>query len=122
MEIHSFACRGIFAWPKRNPFTFQVIIATVKTSIADFLVQKYIEGKEQIDWGRNAVFVAFGCAYLGVFQWWLYVTKFKQWFPQTLLFTQQTFRQKLANTAGQIDLMKQVFFDNFIHCTLSLRA
>lgn len=108
---------GVMNWAKENPFTFQVTIATVKTSLADIIVQKTVEGKKEIDWKRNAVFVAFGSVYLGVFQWWLYVTKFKQWFPQTLIFTQQNFKQKLANTAGQIDLMKQVFFDNFIHYT-----
>ena len=61
--------------------------------------------------------MAFGCVYLGVFQWWLYVTKFKQWFPNMAVFCNQSFKQKLANTAGMFDLGKQVAFDNFIHYT-----
>jgi hypothetical protein len=63
------------------------------------------------------VFVAFGCFYLGVFQWWLYVIKFKKWFPTSAVFCEQPLKAKLANTAGKIDLAKQVLFDNFIHYT-----
>jgi protein Mpv17 len=108
---------GIMNWGKQNPFTFQVVIATLKTSAADLLVQKHLEGREEIDWKRNAVFVAFGGMYLGVFQWWLYVIKFKQWFPTMGAFCNQTFAQKLKNTPGKIDLAKQVAFDNFVHYT-----
>ena len=45
------------------------------------------------------------------------MTKFKQWFPNMAVFCNQSFKQKLANTAGMFDLGKQVAFDNFIHYT-----
>ena len=50
------------SFAKRHPFVFQVIFATVKTSIADLIVQTTVEGKDfkDVDWRRNAVFVAFG--------------------------------------------------------------
>lgn len=38
-----------------------------------------IEGREDFDFSRHAVFCAFGFAYLGAFQYWLYNIKFTQW-------------------------------------------
>jgi hypothetical protein len=50
-----------------------------QTSAADLFAQKVIEGRENIDWTRHAVFCTFGFAYLGGFQYWLYNVKFTQW-------------------------------------------
>jgi hypothetical protein len=38
-----------------------------------------VEGREEMDWTRHAVFCTFGFAYLGGFQYWLYNVKFAQW-------------------------------------------
>merc|ERR1719223_1761422 len=68
----------VLTFPKRRPFATNIIIATSKTSLADILVQ-IGEGKRdwrEINWQRNAVFVAFGCFYLGAVQWFVYVTLF----------------------------------------------
>merc|ERR1719203_1424525 len=64
---------AIVTFPKRKPFATNIIVATVKTSLADVLVQKG-EGATDIDWERNLVFTCFGCFFLGVVQWWVYVT------------------------------------------------
>jgi len=71
------------SWAKDNAFLFQLGIATVKTSAADLVAQMVAERKtlEEVDWKRNAIFVVFGFAYLGGFQYWLMVTKYRQWFP-----------------------------------------
>jgi len=110
---------GILGWPKRNPFTFQVIFATIKTSIADIIVQMGVDGKswDEIDWKRNLVFVAFGGLYLGGFQWFIYVTCFRRMFPAMDKFANQTLREKMANKAGLRALGGQVVFDNFVHYT-----
>ena len=52
---------------KRHPLAMCVAIATVKTSLADGIVQTVAEGRRfsEIDWHRTAVFGAFGCGYLG---------------------------------------------------------
>ena len=73
--------KGSFA--KENPFVFQLGVATAKTSAADLVAQIVAERKslDEVDWKRNAIFVVFGFAYLGVFQYWLMVNKFRQWFP-----------------------------------------
>lgn len=71
------------SWAKENPFLFQLGVATVKTSAADLVAQMVAERKslDEVDWKRNAIFVVFGFTYLGGFQYWLMVTKYRQWFP-----------------------------------------
>ena len=71
------------SWIKENQFTFQLGVATVKTSAADLLAQIVAEKKSlhEIDLKRNLIFVVFGFAYLGCFQYWLMITKFRVWFP-----------------------------------------
>jgi hypothetical protein len=107
----------ITSFPKTHPFAFQLIIATGKTSAADILVQVVAEKKkfEEIDWKRNGIFVVFGFAYLGGFQYWLMVSKYRQWFPTMDRFAKLTFAQKLKDTAGIIDAAKMVIFDVVVH-------
>ena len=64
---------------KENPFVFQLGVATCKTSAADLLAQMVAEKKSlnEVDWKRNFIFVVFGFAYLGAFQYWLMVNKVK---------------------------------------------
>lgn len=62
-----------------SPFKTGVLTSGFKTSAADLFAQKVIEGREDIDWGRHAVFCTFGFAYLGAFQYYLYNVKFTQW-------------------------------------------
>ncbi len=105
------------SFPKRHPFAFNIIIATVKTSICDVLVQKYVEGKSEIDLVRLSVFTAFGCIYLGFFQWFIYVTLFGRLFPGMAKFANLPFREKLKDPRGMINVVGQTAFDNFVHYT-----
>lgn len=108
---------GILSFPKENPFKFQLMVATTKTSAADLLCQVVAEQKswDEIDWKRNGIFVVFGFAYLGCFQYWLMVNKYRQWFPTMDRFAKMTFAQKLKDTAGILDAMKMVIFDVTVH-------
>jgi len=108
---------GSWQWCAANPIKFGVGIATVKTQAADLLTQKAIEGKswDNIDWKRNGLFTVFGFAYQGCFQYYLYVTLFSRWFAGAARFANQPFRAKLADHAGQIDVLKQCLFDVLIH-------
>lgn len=108
---------GVLGFPKRHPYAFNIILATVKTSCCDILVQKQIEKRSEIDWTRNGVFVAFGCLYLGVFQWVIYVSLFGRLFPGMAKFANAPLKEKLKDRQGMINLAKQVAFDNFIHYT-----
>merc|ERR550525_528209 len=117
MEVEYSGLWGaIVTFPKRQPFATNIIVATVKTSLADIIVQK-AEGKEDIDWSRNGVFTAFGFAYLGIAQWFIYVTIFTRVCPNAIRFSNLSWAEKLKDRPGQIDLVKQTCLDNFIHYT-----
>ncbi len=104
----------VFWFPRTFPFTFQALFATGKTAISDLVVQKVIEKKEEIDWKRNAVFAAFGFGYLGLAQWFFYVTCMKRLFPKMGEFASKPLREKLKDGPGLRALVGQVGFDNFV--------
>lgn len=108
------------SFAERNPFLFQLGVATAKTSAADVLVQVVVDKKKwnEIDYKRNAIFVVFGFAYLGGFQYWLMVNKFGKWFPTRTRFAQLSLAEKVKDTAGMIDAAKMVAFDVFVHLPL----
>ena len=108
---------GLMSYAKENPFMFQLGVATVKTSAADLVAQVVAERKslDEVDWKRNGIFVVFGFAYLGCFQYFLMVNKYRQWFPTMDRFAKLSFAEKLKDTAGIIDAGKMVLFDVIIH-------
>lgn len=108
---------GLLQFPKEHPFATNIIIATIKTSLCDILVQKYVEKKEDVDWRRVSVFTAFGCLYLGFFQWAIYVTLFGRLFPGMAKFANMPFKEKIKDTRGMLNVVGQTAFDNFIHYT-----
>ena len=107
----------IAAFPKAQPFVFNLGVAAAKTSAADLLTQTVVEkkGPSEIDWKRNASFCLFGFGYLGGFQYWLQVTMFRRWFVGVDKFTNLSFAEKLKDTAGLMTAAKQVAFDVLIH-------
>jgi hypothetical protein len=94
--------------PQEYPFACQLTIATFKTSAADIMVQTTVEKKSfsEIDVRRNAIFLLFGLAYLGGFQWWLLINKYKQWFPTMERFGNSSLSQKIRDPAGLRDAAK----------------
>eukprot|EP00934_Nitzschia_sp_Nitz4_P005240 Nitzschia sp. Nitz4//scaffold54_size114964//46556//47386//NITZ4_003847-RA/size114964-processed-gene-0.64-mRNA-1//-1//CDS//3329554339//5230//frame0 len=105
---------------QNHPFAFQLGISTVKASAADIVAQMYAENKSlaEIDWKRNALFVLFGFSYLGCFQYYLMVHKYRHWFPSMDRFAQLSVAGKLKDTAGIIDAGKMVLFDIIFHIPL----
>lgn len=108
---------GIFDFARKNPFLFQLGVATLKTAGADIMAQMVVEKKSfaEIDWKRHAVFVVFGFTYLGGFQYYLMVHKYRQWFPTMDRFAQLSVAAKLKDTAGIMDAGKMVLFDVLFH-------
>eukprot|EP00039_Didymoeca_costata_P006333 m.89391 g.89391 ORF g.89391 m.89391 type:complete len:257 (-) comp13215_c0_seq1:144-914(-) len=97
----------------RHPFASQVLIATLKTSAADLVVQMVVEKTDwkEIDWRRNLLYSCFGFLYLGVVQWHIYVRGFSRLFPRAGDFCNKTFREKLKDKQGLRDLFGQIFVD-----------
>lgn len=108
---------GITSFPKEYPFAFQLIVATSKTSAADIMAQVVAERKKfsEIDWKRNGIFVVFGFVYLGGFQYYLMVTKYRQWFPTMDRFAKLSLKDKFRDIPGLLDAGKMVLFDICVH-------
>mmetsp|Transcript_31519 Transcript_31519/g.57937 ORF Transcript_31519/g.57937 Transcript_31519/m.57937 type:complete len:321 (+) Transcript_31519:149-1111(+) len=107
----------VLTFPERRPRTFNVIMATFKTWLADLIVQfgqVKTHGAAGVDWRRSACFAAFGFLYVGVMQWFFYVTIFTVLCPHAIEFANASWEVKLHDHDGRIDLVKQVCYDNFL--------
>jgi protein Mpv17 len=79
--------------------------ATSKNTFADVLIQKKMEGREEIDWRRLGTFAAFGCVWVGAGQYTIFNYVIPWAFPGVL--------------AGKfVPAMKGVAFDQLIHMPL----
>jgi hypothetical protein len=103
---------------KRRPLACGVAISTVKTSVADLVVQMTIERRERIDWRRNAVFASFGALWLGGVQYYLYCHLMPSMFPSAVRFNAQCLRRKLKDTVGQRQVLMQTAVDQLVHIPL----
>jgi len=104
----------LVGYAKKEPLRVNLLLATLKTVVADLLVQKYLEEREAVDLRRTAAFAAFGCCYLGAFQYYLYVRCFR-WWPAAAMFAAQPLSRKLTHVAGLRALAGQVAFDTLVH-------
>jgi len=102
---------------QRRPLASAMVVAGVKTSSADILVQTAFQGRDirTVDWQRSAFFGAFGSLYLGGFLHFLYVRCYQTWFPLSSKFASLPIACKMRHRAGLKQLCQQVGFDQFIH-------
>eukprot|EP00240_Pyramimonas_obovata_P007979 CAMPEP_0118932806 /NCGR_PEP_ID=MMETSP1169-20130426/10630_1 /TAXON_ID=36882 /ORGANISM="Pyramimonas obovata, Strain CCMP722" /LENGTH=169 /DNA_ID=CAMNT_0006875507 /DNA_START=41 /DNA_END=547 /DNA_ORIENTATION=+ len=92
---------------KAYPFLTGFVTTGFKTSAADVFAQKVVEGRDEIDWKRNATFTAFGFAYLGGVQYTIY----NNIFPKICAPIKRAYK-----THGRsIGVGLQVFIDQAIH-------
>ena len=98
---------------QRHPFALGTAIATVKTVLADVIVQMQVEGRGwgELDWRRIQVFGCFGFAYLGIGMYGLYVVGFGRLFPNMARFCNQPLAAKLKDGPGLRALVAQVGID-----------
>lgn len=116
VEYHG-TMQQIVTFPIRKPRTVNVAMATVKTWLADMVVQLTdMRGQpgKSVDWRRSVTFAAFGFLYIGLVQWVLYVSVLTHFCPNAITFSNEPVEAKLLNIPGQLDLVKQVMIDNFV--------
>jgi len=116
--ISGFARRSyhlITAFGSRRPFAFGVAVTVMKTSAADLIVQKYVEKVDKIDKRRCLLFALWGLLWLGGVQYFVYVKCYSRWFQGVEEFARKSIRAKLADTHGQLTVVKQVLFDAVVH-------
>jgi len=104
-------------FPQRKPWATNVIIATTKTFLADFVVQASNPTVDKagfhFDWRRSLLFTTFGFFYVGMAQWFFYVSWFSRMCPDALAFANKPFAMKLNDKVGWEELLVQVATDQF---------
>jgi len=105
----------LLAIPKRYPFRFACIFTSFKTCSADILVQKFMEGAENVNWRRCAVFSTFGFFYQGAFQYIVLIhIVAKRLLPNAAKYAALPIREKIKDLNGSLQLLAQVGIANFI--------
>lgn len=99
---------AILTFPKRWPFTFNVLLSGTLMPGADFVIQ-LCEGGE-INWRRILCFNIFGI-YKGVADWTIYIIVFSRMFPKAVRFSNLSWAEKLKDRAGQKQIFGQVLVD-----------
>lgn len=119
VKYNNFA-EELITFPMRKPLTFNLLMATCKTWLADMVVQlgESRATSSGIDWRRSLAFAVFGFFYVGLVQWVMYVTVMTDLFPHAIAFANEPLSLKLHNLPGQIDLIKQVAMDNFVFAVM----
>ena len=113
--------RSLATLPSRRPFGFGVGISSLKTGAADLFTQRWVEGRDEVDTRRLAVFLTWGAVYLGGVHYFIYSHIFPRvLFPSAAAFVAKPFAERLADRAGQLVVVQQVALDQFIHHPLVL--
>lgn len=101
--------------PRTHPFKFGMAFSCFKTTFCDYMVQRYVEKREALDYRRLAFFSAFGLGYLGGVQYAIYVPVFGRLFPNAAAFAAKPLAEKAVDFSGQRAVVAQVFLDQFVH-------
>lgn len=107
--------RRILRLPRERPVAFGMGFSALKTSFSDFLVQKFLEQRDEIDMKRNMSFFSFGLFYLGGVQYFIYVPLFGKMFPRCAEYAAKPLREKVKDVRGTSELIAQVFLDQCVH-------
>ena len=107
--------RALLGLAERAPLRFAMGFGVAKTTAADALVQRYVEGQEALDRRRLTVFFSFGVLQVGFVQHWLYVNAFGRVFPNAAIFAAAPWSAKLRDAAGLRNLAAQVGIDQFVY-------
>jgi len=107
--------RAITTIGSKHPLAFGALVAMAKTGCADLIVQKYVDRVDKIDKRRFTLFCLWGLLWLGFVQYFVYVKLYSLWFPNVQAFARKSIRAKIADTHGQLTVVKQVLFDALIH-------
>jgi len=111
----------ILTFPERRPRLFNAMLATFKTVSADAIVQIYEQKKgmsKTFDWRRCMTFGIFGLMYIGLAQWFLYVSVLTWLFPEAMVFANAPLAMKLQDRTGMADMAGQICIDMLIFMTL----
>jgi len=106
---------ALTSFPKRKPFMFNLMLSGSLMPLADYTIQR-AEGKPW-DCKRSMFFCLFGF-YNGTAWWLVYVTFFSRVFPKAIRFANMSWAEKLADRAGQKQLVGQCAIDILLYVPL----
>ncbi len=109
------AFRSVRRFPVAHPFVFGTGLAGVKNGACDVLVQKAVEGADDVDWRRTTVFTAFGALFSGAWQYVLFVRIMPRLCPNAAAFAAKPWREKIRDVPGLKQLAVQNFVENGIN-------
>ena len=101
--------------PQKNPFLFSVGLTTIKTGVVDYLVQRYVEKKDVVDWRRVRIFTTFGFCFSGMWQYWLFTKYMPMVVPGAAAFASKPIGEKLKDAVGLKGLVIQNFIENGVN-------
>lgn len=100
---------------RRQPLRFAMAYGGAKTVLADAIVQRYVERREELDRRRLGVFLTFGLFQVGFVQYQLYVNTFSRLFTSASKFAAVPLRQKLTDIPGMRNVVAQVMLDQAVY-------
>lgn len=105
-------CEFAKKYKKLNNF----ITASIKTCMADLVIQVGVEGRtwSNYNWKRCFIFFLYGGVFRSQLQYWFQIKVFSKLFPGINRFTSQTWAQKFRDLPGIRQLFAQVFLDNLL--------
>ena len=96
--------------PWTQPFIFGTLFTGAKNASCDILIQKVVEGAEEIDTRRTIAFGTFGMLFSGAWQYGLFVKIMPKLCPGAEAFAAKPIREKLKDIPG----LKALAFQNFV--------
>lgn len=113
MEVpYNNAWEEFITFPERRPRITNVVLATVKTWLADLVVQMLDADKTSFDSRRSVAFAMFGFVYVGIVQWFLYVSVLTSVCPHAIGFANEPLAMKSRDSRGIRELFFQMVLDN----------
>lgn len=103
---------AVKTFPKRRPFIFNLMMSGTLMPLADYNIQMVENGCW--DKKRSLLFCFFG-VYIGAAAWAVYVKVFSRIFPQAIRFSNLSWTEKLADRAGQKQLLGQCMADLLVY-------
>ena len=87
---------------KKYPKMNNLITASLKTCLADLIIQLFLDNKtlSTLNWKRTFIFLLYGGLYKGCFQYFYQVSIFSKLFPGIAKYTSQSWAAKLKDWPG----------------------
>jgi hypothetical protein len=99
------------SFAEKRPVLTAAVVTSIKSWLADLMVQKMVERRDTVDKRRSALFFSFGLLYQGCFQYWMYNVLYEK-----VLFPGCSAKMTLAKIVATNIISDPVFFFPAFYC------